>query len=346
MNNFASGHASDAEWDAFVGSHSDGHHEQTSRYAKSRAGYGFTHDRVVIRDGSRIVGGLQVLVQSTSVGKFALILRGPLAEDDNPTVLTHTVRELERLAGARSLASIRVDTFPTQVAARRALEAEGFLSSTAWHGSMPSILVPVRTFTDEELLALMKPNGRRDVRFAERAGVTVRCGDESALDDFLVLHDATAKYQGFPIFSREYFQSMWQIFGGERKLPLFLAYHDAKPIAAVLNILAGGRLYYTWGGMDRSDAVRKLNANCLLHYFAMGWARDNACTHYDLSGISGFKEKLGGEQIDWPLPLRKFFGPYRDFRKKMLEKSWLDPRWRRGVEFMKRRMNLEQRMPY
>jgi lipid II:glycine glycyltransferase (peptidoglycan interpeptide bridge formation enzyme) len=345
MSDYFASDASDEDWDAFLGSHPQGHHEQSSEYAGNRAEYGFQCDRVAIRDGQRIVGGFQTLVQNTPIGKLALILRGPLAEDDNTAVLNCAVRELDRLAERRSYASVRVDTFPTQTASRQALEAAGFQASTAWHGTMRSLLVPV-LFSNEELVARMKPNGRRDVRFAERAGVTVHVGDESSLDTFMALHDATAAHQGFPIFKREYFETVWRIFGGERRAPLFLAYYDNKPIAAILNLVVGGRLYYTWGGMDRNDAVRKLNANCLLHLFAMSWAREHGCTHYDLSGVSGFKEKLGRDEIDWPLPRRKFYGPLRDIRRALTDTAWTSPAAQRMVNAVAYRLNLSQRMPY
>lgn len=337
--------ASDNEWDAFVGSHPDGHHEQFSQYAKNRSEYGFQCDRVVVRDGQRIVGGFQALVQRTPAGRLARILRGPLAQDDSPEVLIRVVQELDLLAERRSYASVRVDTFPTQTASQQALETAGFTASESWHKAMRSLLVPV-LFTDDELLARMKPNGRRDIRLAERAGVTVRIGDESSLDDFLGLHHATATHQGFPIFSREYFEKAWRVFGCGRRAPMFLAYFDRKPVAAIFNMVVGRRLYYTWGGMDRSDEARKLNATCLLHFFAMGWAREHNCTHYDLSGVSGFKEKLGRDEIAWPLPRRKFYGPFRDLRRKLTDYAWLAPIARRGVNAAAYRLHLYQRMPY
>jgi peptidoglycan pentaglycine glycine transferase (the first glycine) len=345
MSKYSAGDASDEEWDVFVGNHPNGHHEQSSQYAKNREEYGMRCDRIAIRDGTRIVGGFQVLVQSTPIGKLAVILRGPLAEDESPAILEYAVQQLDRLAQLRSYASVRVDTFPTQQASIQALESAAYTASDAWHGTMQSLAVPV-SYSNEELISRMKPNGRRDVRAAERAGVIVRCGEETSIDDFLALHEATAVHQGFPVFKREYFEHIWKFFGSQRRAPLFLAYHGDTPVAAILNLVVGGRLYYTWGGMDRSDSARKLNSSCLLHLFAMNWARDHGCSHYDLSGVSGFKEKLGRDEICWPLPRRKFFGPMRNLRHAMTDFSWSSPTAQRWVNVVAYRLRLRQRMPY
>ena len=204
MDSLCVGEASDAEWDAFVAAHPDGHHEQSSRFAKSRVEWGFRCDRVIVRDGVRIVGGLQALAQRSPMGTLALVLRAPLAVDENPSVLKRVAEELDRLAKDRSYASIRVETFPTQAASRSALADRGFRSGKEWFGQRPSVLIPL-AFSDTELLARMKPKGRYNIRVAERAGVAVRSADASSLDEFLELHMATSAHQGFPTFPREYF---------------------------------------------------------------------------------------------------------------------------------------------
>lgn len=345
MDSLCISDASDDEWDAFVAAQHDGHHEQCSGYGKSRAEWGFRCDRVVVREGKRIVGGVQALAQRTPVGTLALVLRAPLAVDDNPRVLARVVQELDQLAKRHSYASVRVETFPTQIAARTALEGGGFRSSVAWHGERPSILIPL-TFSHEELLARMKPKGRYNVRVAQRAGVTVCAGDASSLGEFFELHRTTASHQGFPVFPREYFDYVWRVFGTAKKAQILLAYHDGKAVAAIFNTIVGGRLYYGWGGMSREPEHRKVMANYLLHFFAMGWAREHGCTHYDLVGVTDFKEKLARDEIPWPLPQRKFYGPLHALRRVLTELAWSTTLLRRGVDTVARRLGLRRRMPY
>jgi lipid II:glycine glycyltransferase (peptidoglycan interpeptide bridge formation enzyme) len=337
--------ADDDEWDAFIAHHPDGHHEQSSGFARSRAAWGFQCDRIVVRSGGRIVGGLQALARRSPIGTQALILRGPLASDDDPLVLDKVVDSLERLAKQRSYASVRVETFPTQEASRSALERGGFYSSSAWHGTRPSILVPLEV-SDKELLARMKPKGRYNVRVAERAGVTVCKGDAESVDDFVALHQATASYQGFPTFPREYFNYVWRVFSPAGRVQLFLAYHLGKPVAAIFNTVVGVRLYYGWGGMDRNPERRKLMANYLLHFCAMGWAREHGCTHYDLVGVTEFKEKLGRDEIQWPLPQRRYFGPWRALHRSLTELTWSIPELRTATKTIAHRVQPTRPMPY
>ena len=337
--------ACDDEWDAFVAAHPEGHHEQLSRYARSRAAWGFRCDRIVLHEGSRIVGGLQALVRRSPVGRLAVVLRAPLAIDNNPDVLARVAEELDRLARRRSYAWVRVETFPNH-AATAALERLGFRSSGEWFGRFgkrDSLLVPLSQ-GDNELLARMKPKGRYNVRVAQRSGVTVHAGDGSSLTEFFELYRMTSSYQGFPAFPREYFEYVLRVLGPSKRAQVFLAYHDGKPVAGIFNTIVGARSYYGWGGMSRDPEHRKLMANYLIHFTAMAWAREHGCTHYDLVGVSAFKEKLGGDQITWPLPQHKFYGLFRTLRRRITGLAWSEPRLRRVVQMVARR--LYPPMPY
>jgi lipid II:glycine glycyltransferase (peptidoglycan interpeptide bridge formation enzyme) len=336
---------SDEEWDEFVAAHPDGHHEQSSAHGRSRTNFGFQVGRVVVRHGGRIAGGMQFLTQRTLAGTLALVLRAPLAADNDALLLALVIEEFDRLAERASIASIRVELLPTQSATLAALENQGFHQSAAWFGERRSLAIPL-ALGDTELLQRMKPKGRYNIRVAERSGVTVHRADATALDNFYALHLSTAFHQGFPVFPREYFDHVWRMFGATGRAQLFLACHREKPIAAILNTIAGGRMYYGWGGMDRDPAHRKLMANYLLHFGAMQWARVHGCTHYDLVGVTEFKEKLGRDEIRWPLPLRKHYGATGGLRKAITEFFWSNTAMRRTIDAIARRTKLRPRLPY
>lgn len=192
----------------------------------------------------------------------------------------------------------------------------------------------------------MKPKGRYNIRVAERSGVTVHRDDATALDDFYALHLSTAAHHGFPVFPREYFDHVWRMFGATGRAQLFLACHREKPIAAILNTIAGGRAYYGRGGVDRDPAHRKLMANYLLHVGAMQRARVHSCTHYDLVGVTEFKENLGRDEIRWPPPLRKHYGTMIGLRGALTEFFWSNTVMRRIVDAIARKKKLRLRLPY
>lgn len=337
--------ASDAEWDAFLAAHRGGHHEQTSEYGRLRSRFGYQCDRVVVRDAGRIIAGVQALAQATPLGRYAIVHRGPLAINDDPHVLRQVVSALEELARQRSYVSLRIDTFPTQVAVREALEERGFSPDGSWESKTSSVVIPL-SYTDDEILGRMKPKGRYNLRVAQRAGVEVVPGDASAIDDFYELYRRSAIHSGFATFPRTYFDYLWQLFGRANRVRHFVAYCNWHPIAAIMNSVVNGHMLYCWGGIHRGVRERKMMANYLLHHQAMRWARDHGCSHYDLVGVTQFKKQLGCEVIQSPLPLRKFYGLGAPIRRMLMQKTWTNSMLRRGTMKTLNHMGLRQRMPW
>ena len=320
----------DDEWDAFLQKCPKSHHEQSSRYAANRVEHGFQCDRAVVRDNGVIIGGVQVLVQPTPVGKFARIFRGPIAINEDPVLMRQVVQQLEQVAEARGYASVRVDLFPDQEVACEALKAAGFFPTLAWYREKESFVIPL-SLADEELLDRMDKKVSYYVRRADRDGITVRAGENAELGDFYRMHQKTASYQGFPLFPYDYFNYLWNLFGKLGRAQYFVAYHQGNSLAAIFNVVVGSSMYYGWGGMRRDPEAKKMQVNYLLHMTAVAWARKHGLACYDLSGTQTFKKQFALETVRWPWPLRKFYGPARTLRHKMLELTGSRPRLRRLV---------------
>lgn len=335
----------DDEWDEFLARHPGSHHEQCSQYGRIRELYGYECHRVALRKRGRIIGGAQILVQSTPIGRLAVVLRGPLAVDDDPATMEQTVNKIDELARSRGYASIRAETFPTQAVARQALEKAGFETSRAWFGQRPSLLVSLDG-SAQRLLEQMKPKGRYNIRLAARKGVMIQLGDEASLADFYRLHRLTAEHKEFPGFPFEYFQYLWKVFGARGRVQHFLACHGGKPVAAIFNALVDDRMYYCAGGLHRGPAESRLMANYLLHFHAMEWAGQQGCTHYDLIGVTRFKERIAHRTIYWPPPLRKNYGPGRALRRRLTSFSWEKPILRRSINRMARRFGYNKQLPW
>lgn len=337
------GEADDAEWDAFLRAHPDGHHEQCAAYGVHRGGFGFSRDRVVVRERGRVVGGVQVLARTSPVGICALVQRGPLAVDNRFDILTRAAEALDELARRRGYVSIRVDTFPAQTGVRSALERAGYRSSEVWIPTFDTLIVPLDG-DDDARLARMASKGRYNVRLAQRSGVTIAAEGAAGLDDFYALHLLTAEHQDFPVLSRAYYDELWRVFGPSGRVEVLTARLDGTPIASIILCVAGERCYYGWGGMSREPEHRKRMPNYLLHFRGMAWARERGCSVYDLVGTSDFKDKLGGDPLRWPPAMRKYFGVWRGLRRWAADWSWRTPFARRMVERVARR--LYPRMPY
>ncbi|MCC6907843.1 MAG: peptidoglycan bridge formation glycyltransferase FemA/FemB family protein [Phycisphaerales bacterium] len=336
---------SDVDWETFVASHDDGHHEQCVEYSRQRESRGFARSRVAICRGGAVVAGCNAIIASTPVGRLGLIQRAPIVQDNCASLLTATVSSLDGLASDKSLAVLRIDTFPTQTAVHQVLLDAGYCWSAPWCGKRASLLISLRA-GDADLLSQMKTKGRYNTRLAEKAGVIVETGSLNEVPEFYELHSKTAAHHGFPVFPLEYFAYLWRLFATRNRMAFFIARFNGRPVAAICNTVVGSRMYYGWGGIDRDPSCSRLMANYLLHFRAMQWAREHGCTHYDLCGDTEFKRKLGGEPILWPLPLRKFYGPFAGLRRCALETCWKRPLLRRTVDQIAWRAGCRPRLPY
>ncbi|MCC5887224.1 MAG: peptidoglycan bridge formation glycyltransferase FemA/FemB family protein [Gammaproteobacteria bacterium] len=337
----------DRQWDQFVSACSLGHHEQSSGYGVSRASFGYRCERVIVRDGGRIVAGAQVLIGATPIGKVGLVFRGPISLDDDPRWMREVVAQLDELGRSGACASIRADCFPSQKTALAALAEAGFEPSVSWERSrvMTSVIVPLHD-DEDELLRGMHKKVAYNVRRSRRLGVFVRSGDEASVEDFYRLHQATACHQGFPVFSQSYFSYVDEVFGLNGKTCCFIAYGEGEPRAAIMNTIVGDQMYYGWGGMLRDADSKRFRANFLLHVEAMKWAAQRGCTRYDFVGSQPFKRWFGSETVAWPKPLRKFYGPLSKLRRTMLEATHANSSSRQLITRVGRRLRLVRPMPW
>jgi lipid II:glycine glycyltransferase (peptidoglycan interpeptide bridge formation enzyme) len=343
----------DRDWDRFVAENRFGHHEQSSGHAITRRHFGFQCDQARIVRAGRIRAGAQVLSRATPVGRMAVVLRGPLAEDDDPALLSETIVELDRLAADQGYASLVVESFFPQEALRTALGRAGFHPDASWRGRFFAVRRAI-DMTDEEILGSMEEKGRYNTRLAIRRGVEVSVVGGEGVADFYALHQMTAEHQRFPVFPVAYFEYLWNLFVPMGRMQLFVATAQGKPVGAIYNTIVGDHMLYGWGGMHRGDAERKSMANYLLQFRAMQWAREHGCRYYDLGSISGnshggvtqFKTRLASDKVYWPTPMRKWYGPAGGLRDRLSRSAWSSRLLRRNVERVAWMAGLKQKLPW
>ena len=335
----------DDDWDRFLVTTPHGYHEQASVYLENRLSFGFHRAPVISRDAQgKILGGAQLLYQRTPIGRLATLRCGPLAADDNPELLARVVQDIDRAAQNYRLASIKVETLPTQSAAREALANAGYQTGESWEYDRRSAFVDL-SLSDEGILAGMDAKARSRIRGATRKGVTVTVGGPDDVATFYRLHQQTSGYQQFPTFPLDFFETLTGGFGAE-KAPVFVAMHEDQPVAAIICVLAGGRMYYCWGGMDRSPHVKELNANRLLHFEAMRWGKAQGATGYDLTGTNIFKDQFAHSKPAWPQAQRKLFGAFSPIRRRLIDTCGTSERLKQLTYRLSWRFGYTQRMPF
>ena len=146
----------------------------------------------------------------------------------------------------------------------------------------------VKNKTEVQLLKSIESKTRYNIRLATKKGVTTRVGTRDDLKIFYDIMKTTGSRDDFFIRPLSYFQKIYDSMGPEH-VRLIIAEYENEPIAAVLPILYGNKVWYLYGGS--SNKHRNLMPNYLLQWEMIKWALENKCDWYDFRGVSGFKSE-------------------------------------------------------
>ena len=140
---------------------------------------------------------------------------------------------------------------------------------------------------------------------AEKAGVTVRRGDATAVDAFYPLYVATRRRHGIPPQPRRLFSRIVAATGEPFQATLYLAEYERATIAAVITLRHAGTTYLKYEVSD--DAHRNLGAVHALLWasiqdamLAGDRAYDFGRTAADNTGLCQFKQRWGTTQTEMP----------------------------------------------
>ena len=146
--------------------------------------------------------------------------------------------------------------------------------------------VPLTGRTGDDLLGSFNQLWRRNIRKAEKSGVTVDIGSYDDLPAFHEVYVETAARDRFTPRGLGYFQRMWRAMAAEdpHRLTLYLARHEGRVVAATTMVRVGDHAWYSYGASTTADReVRPSNA---IQWRMMTDALAAGCSVYDLRGIS------------------------------------------------------------
>jgi lipid II:glycine glycyltransferase (peptidoglycan interpeptide bridge formation enzyme) len=182
--------------------------------------------------------------------------------------------------------------------------------------------VPLADRDDDQLLKGFNQLWRRNIKKADKLGVTVRQGDESDLPAFHALYLETAGRDHFTGRPLSYFRQMWTAMRAEDpdRIRLYLAEHEDDLVAATTMVRVGQHAWYSYGAS--STAKREVRGSNAVQWAMLRDAKAAGATVYDLRGITDtlaeddphfgliqFKLGTGGEAVEyvgeWDLPLNQ-----------------------------------------
>lgn len=240
--------------------------------------------------------------------------RGPLIlANSKGTALPTLLAGITKIARQEKIVGVRFDFPPRPEIARAAANFFGSCNlRVVTKENFPQLTLRLNLRqTEEQLLAAMKPKARYNFRVAQKHGVTVtEITQQSKIKIFYQLLKKTTQRDAFASHPEKFYAD-FLAFLGPQHASLFLAEQAQVPLAAILVTFYGDTATYYFGASDY--IFRNLMAPYACHFAAMRAARARGYRFYDflglaplqdsqhaLTGVSTFKRKFGGEEIQYP----------------------------------------------
>ena len=138
--------------------------------------------------------------------------------------------------------------------------------------------------TEDEVFSAFHQKTRYNVRLATKKGVVIKEGTKEDLKDFHRIMVETGERDNFIIRSLEYFEKMYDEMAPEH-MKILMAYHEDKPIAGIIPIMYGNKVWYLYGASSNSH--RNLMPNYLLQLTMIIESIARVADMYDFRGVSG-----------------------------------------------------------
>jgi lipid II:glycine glycyltransferase (peptidoglycan interpeptide bridge formation enzyme) len=286
----------DPEWDDFVVSIADGHHEQTSLWGQVRAFYGWKIARYIIREQDRIIAGAQAQLRPIGrIGHVAYITYGPCIITEEELVTQICITELKRFLRSLGVIYTAVGLPYQAYGLVKLMETSGFTHKP--HQLHPhfleTTLVIDLTKPPEEILEGMRASTRRNIRHAQKNGMTVIEGGAQDIGTFRQLMcDLCARRNITPNPPQaDFFQSLWRIFSTKGWIKLFIAMHDNEPVSAA--IAFSFRDWFRVWKVGWSGEYGGLKPNEAMWWEMIQYARRMGYRHFDFVEIDPNQVNIG-----------------------------------------------------
>lgn len=309
---------------------------------------------ILSEDGKgNIRGSLCVWIRKMPIfGNMMYVARGPVCDIHDKEVLEDIRKGADELAKKYNAFVLRMepDVEKNDTEFRKIVEDLGFKikddSKDFKDEIQPRFVfqLDLRGKTKDQIFSEFQSKTRYNVRLAGRKGVVIK---EGSRDDLKVFHDImveTGKRDNFLIRSLSYFEKMYDELAPNH-MKLLLAYHEDRPIAGIIPIMYGNKVWYLYGASSNTD--RNLMPNYLLQWTMIQEAIDRGADMYDFRGVSGvvdenhpqyglyrFKKGFNARFVEF---IGEVYIPYKPLKYKLYKFSEKAFRTIRGIKkkFMK-----------
>ena len=248
---------------------------------------------IVESNAGKIIGSISVLIRRIPIfGNLMYSPRGPVCDIHDEEVLRKLTEGLRELANKYQafLLLIEPDIKSSDKEFRKIISDIGYkIKDTAKDFNeeiQPRFVfrLDIKNKTCEQVFADFHPKTRYNIKLAMKKGVTVKEGTKEDLKEFYRIMQITGKRDNFMIRPLEYFEKMYDELVKIGHMKLMMAYYEGKPIAGIIDIIYGNKIWYLYGASD--NEFRNVMPNYLLQWEMIKYAIENKSEIYDFRGIS------------------------------------------------------------
>ncbi len=291
-----------AEWDAFASAHPEGNVFHCSRYARILDEWGHDYEIVAARDGGRFIAGTVIDSRPLpmTTWRSGNAEGGVLLARNDATLLQAFCKGLVGVLTSKSYVDFRLYMHQP-----RRIDGLDVTENLLLHDAVAKLDFKrdeneIGTYfvrldrDDEALVESYNKNCRRDVRKAEREGVTVEASsDEALLELFYEQHASTYSRKGLQVPLKKPFVGTYARGIRENLMRIYSAKFGGKIVNMAIISLVGIPRYMKGASIVSTMDERVPPSGQILHYEIMRRLRDEGYRLYDLGGSPGFEPVEG-----------------------------------------------------
>jgi len=275
------------KWNEFVASSPNSSILQSYEWGEVKACFGWQPLRIALEDNGRIIAGLAILKRELPLIRHSLLYapRGPIVDFANKELLHNLFEVVEKEAERNHAIALKIDPEVMEIEniALANIKALGFEKAGKQVQPRATYLLDIDR-EPEELIKEFEEKTRYNIRLAEKKGVTVaEDPSEKGITAFYDLYKVTAARDKFLVHPVSYYRKIREILYPANMGTTFIAYYEGAPVAAVVILAFGKKIWYMYGAS--ASAYRNVMPNHLLHWEVIKWARAKGYKEYDLWGI-------------------------------------------------------------
>ena len=286
--------------------------QQSAKWAKVKE-FWKNEIATVEDENGNIIASVSVLIRKMSLfGNLMYIPRGPVGNIEDEKVLEQITLKIKEIAkkykafGVIIEPNIKEDNeqfkkIAKKIGYRINSKAVNFEQSIQ---ARYNFRLNLENKTEDEIFSGFASKTRYNVRVAMKNNVKVVEKGKEGLDEFYKLMEETGNRDHFIVRTKEYFETVLDIFPEEVKI--LIAYYNDKPIATLMPILYGNKMWYLYGASGNDE--RNKMPTYLLQWEAIKIAMKNNCKLYDFRGVCmdkngedglyRYKKGFGGDLVE------------------------------------------------